>query len=243
VVIHGGSWINGSQANMTKSVNLFYAHGWQVFNLSYRLAGATYSQQVADVQAAGHWITAHASTFHLDTHRGAVYGFSAGGQLAAVLGLTGPFRAIVTASGVLQPQRLGEDVDGLRPATEPATPSMISLYAREQQMMGCPLSDISAACALAWYTFEPEHLLTPTSPPMLIFQGADDPVVPPATATTFGNLLTAAHVRNIVDIVPGYGHDDAEVFASTIRSKLMLTFLASATAPPPSRRAAPAPAR
>src|SRR6185437_12932657 len=124
-----------------------------------RLAGASYAQQVSDVTSAARWIVAHATQFGIDPRRGAVYGFSAGGQLAAVL----------------EPQRVAAVAQGLDSA-EPIGAHMPSLYAREQQMMGCAYSatGMSPACALAWYQFEPEHLIRPTSPPMMIFQGGAD---------------------------------------------------------------------
>jgi acetyl esterase/lipase len=230
VVIHGGSWEEGSRADMIPTVNLLAGRGLQVFNLAYRLAGASYAQQVSDVTSAARWIVAHATQFGIDPRRGAVYGFSAGGQLAAVLGLTGSFRAIVTASGVLQPQRVAAVAQGLDSA-EPIGAHMPSLYAREQQMMGCAYSatGMSPACALAWYQFEPEHLIRPTSPPMMIFQGGADSYVPPSTATAFGYWLGRAHVRHTVVIVPGLGHADAQFFSNPTRLRQLLNFLTTST--------------
>lgn len=155
LTIHGGSWIGGSQAGVTDAVRLFYPRGWQVFNMSYRLGAdrltgrpVTWAQQWADVVSARNWIRAHAAAFGIDPSRGTAYGTSAGGHMAAMIGLTGGFAAVVTVAGVLQPQRLAIDAAGLNPA-EPPTPEMIYLASRERAMMGCAYVADSSPCGRA----------------------------------------------------------------------------------------------
>jgi acetyl esterase/lipase len=72
--------------------------GINVFVVKYRLAGepgSTYSverDETADVRRAMQWVRAHALDYGVDPHRIGVMGFSAGGELAAMLadyGMTG----------------------------------------------------------------------------------------------------------------------------------------------------------
>jgi acetyl esterase/lipase len=72
--------------------------GINVFVVKYRLAGepgSTYSierDEMADVRRAMQWVRAHAAGYSVDPHRIGVMGFSAGGELAAMLadyGMTG----------------------------------------------------------------------------------------------------------------------------------------------------------
>lgn len=225
LTVHGGSWIHGSELNMTRSVALFSRHGWQAFNLTYRMGpDVTYAEQLADLRAARDWIKAHAAQFGINPARGTVYGFSAGGELAAAVG---GFPAVVSVSGVLQPQRIAQDAMGMRAEAEPATEGITNLYWRETQMMGCPFQGADAAaaaadpCVAAWRAFCPEYNLGRAGA-FYIVQGADDPVVPPPTASAFAYHVRAAGGSAVVTIVPGYGHSEYELTDSPSRMEAML---------------------
>ena len=121
-VIHGGSWAAGNKAASAASARKFQQAGFQVFNVDYRKTsdyasrpGVPWSSQRDDLLRAVNWIRAHAAQFGTVANRGAVYGFSAGGHLAMTVGLTGngstKVRAIVSASGVLQPHRVLDVAD------------------------------------------------------------------------------------------------------------------------------------
>lgn len=230
VTIHGGSWYHGSQANTQNAVNLFSRKGWQVFNLSYRMGdGITFADQLADMTAARDWIKAHAQQFGIDPNRGTAYGFSAGGHLAAELGVLGGFRDVVSLSGVLQPHRVADDALGKRSDTEPTTDGYTYLLGREEAMVGCAYSGIdpSTPCGQAWRAFCPEFQLGTAHLPFYIVQGAADTVVPPASANAFAYHVRAAGGQAAVTIVPGYGHDDREVYASPTRQEAMLQWVAA----------------
>ncbi|MEO8888930.1 MAG: IPT/TIG domain-containing protein [Jatrophihabitantaceae bacterium] len=224
VTIHGGSWINGTQANTQNAVNAFYAHGWQVFNLSYRVGlNVTYDQQVQDLRSARDWIRAHAASFHLNPNRGTAYGFSAGGHLAAVLGLSGGFRTVVSLSGVLRPEQVASDAEASTPAPTPT----VNLYERERVMMGCDYVsvDTSDDCALRWRAFSPEFAIKSGAPAFYIVEGTLDTVVPPSSAVSFGAALAKYGVPHLVTMAAGYGHTDQEVFDSAAKQASMLRYV------------------
>ena len=65
------------------------AKGYVVVSVSYRFAAeAPFPAQIKDVKAAIQWLHANAATYHLDPARGAVWGQSAGGHLAALAGVS-----------------------------------------------------------------------------------------------------------------------------------------------------------
>jgi acetyl esterase/lipase len=65
------------------------ANGWVCFNLNYRLSpGATFPEHLIDLKAGLAWIRAHAEDWNVDPSFIAVTGGSAGGHLAALMGLT-----------------------------------------------------------------------------------------------------------------------------------------------------------
>ncbi|MBN2000034.1 alpha/beta hydrolase, partial [candidate division KSB1 bacterium] len=87
--IHGGAWRAGDK-NVTPAVPLLTDHGFAVASISYRFSQhAIFPAQLHDCKAAVRWLRAHANKYHLDPLRFGVWGASAGGHLAAMLGTTG----------------------------------------------------------------------------------------------------------------------------------------------------------
>ncbi|MBV8520091.1 MAG: alpha/beta hydrolase [Acidobacteria bacterium] len=86
--LHSGAWITGDR---TGGPALRQAtRGYAVASIDYRLAPAwTWPSQIEDCKAAVRWLRANAARFHLDPNRIGVFGTSAGGHLAAVLGTSG----------------------------------------------------------------------------------------------------------------------------------------------------------
>jgi pectinesterase len=65
------------------------SRGYVTVTVEYRLSTeAIYPAAVNDVKTAIRWLRANAKTFNVDTAKVAVWGFSAGGQLAALVGTT-----------------------------------------------------------------------------------------------------------------------------------------------------------
>ena len=87
--IHGGGWRSGSPSQHLPMAQQLAARGYVAVLPEYRLATeARYPAAVLDLKAALRWLRANAKKYQIDTTRVAVWGFSAGGQLAALLGTT-----------------------------------------------------------------------------------------------------------------------------------------------------------
>lgn len=94
VYLHGGAWASGTsdlaespEPQLVKSIAL--DPGWMVFSVNYRLAGeAAFPGALLDVNTAVRWVKANAATYGIDADAVVVYGYSAGGHLAALLGTT-----------------------------------------------------------------------------------------------------------------------------------------------------------
>ncbi len=88
VVIHGGGWTNLDKNYLTWLAKDAAKRGYVVFNINYRLAGeAKYPAAVEDCQAAIRWVRANAKRYNVDPNRVGVFGESAGGHLACMMGL------------------------------------------------------------------------------------------------------------------------------------------------------------
>ncbi len=85
VEIHGGGWAEGEKDALR---NRFFAErGYFTVSINYRLSSeAIFPAQAHDAKAAVRWLRAHASEYGVDPDRVGVWGHSAGGHLAALLG-------------------------------------------------------------------------------------------------------------------------------------------------------------
>jgi acetyl esterase/lipase len=87
--IHGGGWRSGDRSQHVPMAQQLAAKGYVTVTAEYRLSTeAVYPAAVTDLKAAVRWLRANARPFSIDTTKLAVWGFSAGGQLAALIGTT-----------------------------------------------------------------------------------------------------------------------------------------------------------
>ncbi|HUS03388.1 MAG TPA: alpha/beta hydrolase, partial [Chitinophagaceae bacterium] len=89
MIIFGGGWRSGNRAMHYPLAQHLADRGYVCFTPEYRLSTeALYPAAVYDLKAAVRWIHANAKKYNIDTARIAALGFSAGGQLAALLATT-----------------------------------------------------------------------------------------------------------------------------------------------------------
>jgi acetyl esterase/lipase len=87
VWVHGGAWRGGSRANV--DLQGLTGHGWAVASVDYRLTPvAKFPAQVHDIKAAIRYLRAHASDYGYPASRFVIAGSSAGGHLAALVGVS-----------------------------------------------------------------------------------------------------------------------------------------------------------
>lgn len=89
MIIHGGGWRSGNRTQHYPLAQRLADLGYVCFTPEYRLSTeALYPAAVYDLKSALRWIHANAGKYKVDTNKIAVLGFSAGGELAAFLGVT-----------------------------------------------------------------------------------------------------------------------------------------------------------
>lgn len=111
IVVHGGGWWTGDKSGRpyANAAQLFNDEGYAVVNINYRLTPAvTFPSHISDLACALAWAKNHASLLNGDSSRVAIYGHSAGGQMAAYLG-TNLDKNLLTGCN----QNAGLNVDGI----------------------------------------------------------------------------------------------------------------------------------
>lgn len=182
--------------------------GFAVAGVEYRtiLTGGTYADAVADVTDAIGYLHAHAEDLGIDATRVGVWGESAGGYLAAMVGLTSPVdapqvRAVVDFFGGSDLARLAEDFDEPTRQAHRAPGNHFAAFLGEP---GRDLRDIPDAVARA----NPVTHIDAAAPPFLLFHGSDDRLVSPSQTLHLHSALRAAGVDSTRYVLRGANHGD-----------------------------------
>ncbi len=186
VFLHGGGWRAGSRRSMGPAFEgadpppfeLVARSGIAVASADYRFSGeALWPAQVHDVKSAVRWLRARGGELGIDAGRIAAWGESAGGHLAALLGLTsgdpaldvgvtGPSSAVAAVAAWYAPSDLRAVAAGI--GADPADPE-----SREALLLGAPVPSVPDAAAQA----SPVTHVSPGAPPFLLLHGRADRLI------------------------------------------------------------------
>ncbi|MCX5757482.1 MAG: alpha/beta hydrolase, partial [Candidatus Hydrogenedentes bacterium] len=91
LLIHGGCWLFGTRHQLHWYTRHFAEQGYVVAAIQYRMMPKyRLPDCVEDCKAAVRWLRLHAAEYNIDPDRIVALGNSAGGHLAAMLGVTSP---------------------------------------------------------------------------------------------------------------------------------------------------------
>jgi acetyl esterase/lipase len=98
LVVHGGGWVEGDKSSFATLKNRnpaniieFARLGFVALGVNYRLSGeAPFPAALDDCRCAVRWLRAHAGEYRVDSLHIGVYGNSAGGHLALLMGMMPP---------------------------------------------------------------------------------------------------------------------------------------------------------
>lgn len=204
LVIHGGAWRAGDKASNRPLLAEFAARGYVAASPQYRFCPKEiYPAQIHDVKAAVRWLRTNAEKYKIDVdHVGAV-GFSAGGHLSLMLGLTGPSDGLEGDAPADAPSSKVQAVVNFFGPTDLAAadlPEVTKPLVRD--FLGGSAQEKAALCAQA----SPLTFVTKDDAPTLTYQGTKDPLVPHTQATKLADAMTAAGVPGRVELLIGAGH-------------------------------------
>lgn len=233
--IHGGGWRGGSLASVPPQILALRERGVAVASIEYRLSDTPWPTTVSDVRAAVRWLRAVAFDYNLNTDRFAAGGSSAGGHLAAMLGVASNVEGLDVDSVTS-----GSRSPGVQLVLDLFGPSDLLTMDADAEANGCQgdnvlchscvdspetnlidCDDVMDTCAERAQLASPITHATHDDPPFIIAHGAVDCVVPTPQAARLRDALNAAGAPTpLYHIIDGAGHNVGEVLTEAVLDDL-----------------------
>lgn len=171
VLVHGGGWRSGERQNLQALAIGLAQRGFAAATVSYRLSGeARYPAAVHDVKAAVRWLRTQAAVHGLDPRRIAVGGGSAGGQIAALVGVTNGQPAFDPGAGADPAGSAVQaivNIDGLSDFTSEAARQHEDDPRKNPSAAGAWFGGRYAERPAQWHEASPLTHAGPATPPVL----------------------------------------------------------------------------
>jgi acetyl esterase/lipase len=214
IYVHGGGWVgghtrhSGAFENWPGVLALLAARGYVVASLNYRLSGEAPSPAAEqDVKSAVRWLRANATRFGVDKRRIGIWGGSAGGQLAALAGVSCGVSAlappVVDAKAPLESDCVQAvvawyGVFDFGPLAKNAVPPPNVARYLGCEAGACSDDKIALASAIRY--------IDRTDPPFLLIHGALDKTVAVSQSENFHAALLAGAVKSQLIVLPDVDH-------------------------------------
>jgi acetyl esterase/lipase len=204
VVIHGGAWRQGNKADVRPILPQFVEHGYVAVSPEYRFCPQNaFPAQIHDVKAAVRWLKVNSKKYKIDPERIGAMGFSAGGHLAMMLGLTCPTDGLEGEISAGAPDSRVKAVVNYFGPTDLAAkdiPDICKPWVKDL-LGGSPQDRPDAAAKASPLTF-----VSKDDAPVLTFQGTKDSLVPFTQAIKLAEAMNSAGVPGRVELIVGADH-------------------------------------
>lgn len=212
--LHGGGYRAGDKADDEARLTGLAGQGIAVASANYRLVpNATYPAQIHDGKGAIRWLRGHGSAHGLATANIGMWGASAGGYLASMIGLSAgdPDLEGAVGSDLAESSSVQAVVTWFSPTDLIANsrrtwleklvladPAENGLFGRDEIAVDDEYVRASSPC----------ERVTPVGPPFLIAAGDRDRIVAESQGRTLHDALVRHGVDSTYMLVGGAGHED-----------------------------------
>jgi acetyl esterase len=191
VFFHGGGWTGGAPTQFTQHSEYLATRGMVCIQIEYRLIKKGDSgppiECIADAKSAMRWVRSHAAELGIDANRIGAGGGSAGGHLAAFVGMV---------EGLDDPQ------DNLKVSPKANALALFNPVFDNGPDQGWGHARVGER----FKEFSPAHNITAADPPAIIFLGTQDKLIPVAVVERFKANMEKAGVRCEAKFYEGQGH-------------------------------------
>ena len=208
VYIYGGGWKAGSRDAGIRPLSRLAAKGYFGASIEYRLSQeARFPAQIEDCKCAIRFLRSKAKEYGIDPERIGVWGPSAGGHLAALIGTSGDVKELEGTGGSAEfSSRVQAVADWFGP-TDFLKMGQNKIdhdaaNSPESQLIGGAIQENKAKVAKA----NPISYVTKDDPPFLIMHGDKDELVPLSQSEMLHEALQKAGVDSTLQVVKGQGH-------------------------------------
>jgi acetyl esterase/lipase len=172
----GGAFEMGNKSQLELyDIHTLPLDGFAVVSIDYRLSDqAVFPAQLDDAQNALRWIHAHAEQYNLDANNIGVWGMSAGGMLAALVGTQLVDQAI-RVQAVVDYYGPTDFLQGDEYALEGAGSNWAAANSWPSRYLGSAIGEVPDLVAAT----NPITYVSADDPPFLIVHGDQDQIVPP----------------------------------------------------------------
>jgi acetyl esterase/lipase len=204
LVIHGGGWRGGNKSDVRQVMGDLTKRGYVAVSPQYRFCPkSVFPAQVHDVKAAVRFIKANAKKYQVDPDRIGAMGFSAGGHLALMLGVTGPEDGLEGEVSAGAPDSRVKAVVNYFGPTDLAAKDIPDISKPlVKAFLGGTAEEKPEVAAKA----SPLTFVSKDDAPVLTFQGTKDPLVPYSQAIKLAGAMDAAGVSGRVELLIGGSH-------------------------------------
>jgi acetyl esterase/lipase len=213
VILHGQGWVMGHRKIMTPYLLNAAKTGYVAVAISYRLAPKhPFPAAVQDSKCAVRWLRANAEKYKIDKDHIGAFGFSAGGNLACMLGTTDGKEFEVSGGNPKQSDRVQAVVSfyGMLDLPE-LDRGRKDMPAVESLMISCSLTNYLGGgrekCADRYAKASPVNYVTKDTAPTFLVHGTKDKLVPITQSRSYAAKLKESGVETVLMEVKEVGHD------------------------------------
>jgi len=191
VFFHGGGWVGGSPKQFLRHCEYLASRGMVAIEADYRhIAKGDKGPPVdcvRDAKSAMRWVRGHAAELGIDPNRIAAGGGSAGGHLAAFVGMV---------------EGLDDPADDLKISPKANALALFNPVFDNGPDQGWGHERVQDR----YKEFSPAHNITKDDPPAIIFLGTKDKLIPVGVVERFKANMGKAGVRCEARFYEGQGH-------------------------------------
>jgi acetyl esterase/lipase len=205
--LHGGGWERGDK-NGNSGALLLVGAGFVTASIYYRLSGdAKFPAQIEDAKCGIRYLRSHAADYGIDPDSIGVAGASSGGHLALLVAATGPNARFEGSGG------WAGTSSRVRAVCSYYGPTDFSAFMTEygergrnaiRKLVGLPPENTET-----YKRASPLSYVTPDMPPVLMFHGDSDQLVPHTQSERMAEALQRAGVDARLITVGNADHDFA----------------------------------
>jgi acetyl esterase/lipase len=227
----GSAWFSDNgKAGAAAIAEQFTPRGYAVAGVSVRSSfQVKFPGQLFDIRAAVRWLRSHAEEYDIDPDRIAIMGNSSGGWVSAIAATTsdilqfggepdvGGVSSAVQASVPFFPPTafLRMDQQTLEQKETYGLPFLPVIvhdapFSPESNLIGCPIQ----TCPEATEAANPIGYVNGLEPPISVFHGTFDPLLPPGQSEALYEALRAAGSEASFTLVDGAGHSVDDIIGA-----------------------------